>query len=37
MEWQTPDFEEIRMDAEIGAYMPDERPSAPVVDDTAAE
>ena len=37
MEWQTPEFEEIRMDAEIGAYMPDERPTEPRADDTPAE
>jgi hypothetical protein len=24
MDWETPRFEEIRMDAEIGGYQPDE-------------
>jgi len=30
MEWTTPTFEELKMDAEIGSYQMDDEPNLPV-------
>ncbi len=32
MEWTTPTFVEIKMDAEIGSYQADEEPNTPIVE-----
>ena len=40
MEWTTPTFTEIKMDAEIGSYQADEEPNTPIVtgdDDSRGE
>lgn len=35
MDWKTPKFEEVKMDAEIGSYQVDEGPDRePLVDET---
>lgn len=37
MSWETPDFVEIRMDAEIGSYQQDDSgPNDPVVEEAPA-
>ncbi|MGH7269900.1 MAG: hypothetical protein ACREJ3_05665 [Polyangiaceae bacterium] len=37
MEWNTPTFAEIKMDAEIGSYQEDYEPERdPIVDDAAS-
>ncbi|MGD0677642.1 MAG: hypothetical protein ABSC94_19670 [Polyangiaceae bacterium] len=32
MEWTTPSFVEIKMDAEIGSYQVDDEPNIPIVE-----
>jgi hypothetical protein len=32
MEWTTPTFVEIKMDAEIGSYQQDDEPTSPIVE-----
>jgi hypothetical protein len=32
MEWTTPTFVEIKMDAEIGSYQQDDEPTSPIAD-----
>jgi hypothetical protein len=32
MEWTTPTFFEIKMDAEIGSYQQDDEPTSPIAD-----
>jgi hypothetical protein len=32
MEWSTPTFVEIRMDAEVGSYQADDEPNTPIAE-----
>lgn len=36
MEWTAPTFVELKMDAEIGSYQPDDEPTSPVDVEPAA-
>jgi hypothetical protein len=37
MEWKTPTFVEIKMDAEIGSYQQDDEPSPPIAEPAEGE
>jgi hypothetical protein len=37
MTWETPEIVEIKMDAEIGSYQPDDEPPAPAARDDESE